>query len=165
MDPQVRPFVQSLERLHDDIFEAVAPLTDREVNWRHPQLSNTIGILLRHVAGSERHWIIQVVGGRTVPRDRDAEFGRDPVSKEHVVADLRAAHVDVRAVLGSLTAADLVREVEITFRGLPRTLPAGWAVLHSLEHTSYHLGQIQLFKKLAQGDPETAGGGRIARGD
>jgi len=88
MDPQVRPFVQSLETLHKDIFAAVEPLTDREVNWAHPQLSNTIGILLRHVAGSERYWIIEIVGGREVPRDRDAEFGHEPLSKDRVVADL-----------------------------------------------------------------------------
>jgi hypothetical protein len=27
-------------------------------------------------------------------------------------------------------------------------VPKGFALLHSLQHTSYHLGQIQLFKKL-----------------
>jgi uncharacterized damage-inducible protein DinB len=149
MDPQVRPFVQSLETLHNDIFAAVEPLTDREVNWADPQLSNTIGILLRHVAGSERHWIIEVVGGRKVPRDRDAEFGREPLSKEAVIADLRAAYDEVHAVVASLGAADLAREIEIPFRNERRVLPAGWALLHSLQHTSYHLGQIQLFKKMA----------------
>ena len=149
MDPQVRPFVQSLETLHNDIFAAGGPLTDREVNWASPQLSNSIGILLRHVAGSERHWIIEVVGGRKVPRDRDAEFGREPLSKEAVIADLRAAYDEVHAVVASLGAADLAREIEIPFRNERRVLPAGWALLHSLQHTSYHLGQIQLFKKMA----------------
>jgi uncharacterized damage-inducible protein DinB len=151
MDPQVRPFVLSLERLHHDLFEAVEPLTDREVNWAHPQLSNTIGILLRHTAGSERHWIIEVVGGRKVPRDRDAEFGHERLSKDAVVSDLRAAYNDVRAVLETLRAEDLTREVEIHARGERRMLPGGFALLHSLQHTSYHLGQIQLFKKLAGG--------------
>ena len=150
MDPQVRPFIQSLETLHKDIFAAVEPLTDREVNWAHPQLSNTIGILLRHVAGSERYWIIEIVGGREVPRDRDAEFGHEPLSKDRVVVDLRAAYDEVRPVIESLSAADLAREIEIPFRNERRSLPVGWALLHSLQHTSYHLGQIQLFKKMAQ---------------
>ena len=114
MDPQVRPFVQSLDRLHQDLFEAVEPLTDREVNWAHPQLSNTIGILLRHSAGSERYWIIERVGGRPVVRDRDAEFGREPLAKDAVVAELRAAYDEVRGVLESLRAADLTREIELT---------------------------------------------------
>ena len=28
-------------------------------------------------------------------------------------------------------------------------MAAAWALLHSLQHTSYHLGQIQIFKKMA----------------
>ncbi len=149
MEPQLRPFVLSLERVHQDIFEAVEPLTDREVNWVHPQLSNSIGILIRHVAGSERYWIVEVVGGRKIQRNRDSEFGHEPLSKEAVVSDLRAASNEVRAVMESLGAGDLMREVEIRSRGERRMLPAGFALLHSLQHTSYHLGQIQLFKKLA----------------
>lgn len=149
MDAQVRPFVQTLQRLHDDIFEIVTPLTEQEVNWAHPQLSNTIGILLRHTAGSERYWIVQVVGGRVVDRDRDAEFGRERLTKEAVVADLRAAYQDARGVLESLDAADLTRTIEFGYRDERRTEAASWALLHSLAHTSYHLGQIQLYKKMA----------------
>jgi uncharacterized damage-inducible protein DinB len=149
VDPQVRPFVQQLERLHDDIFEAVAPLADHEVNWAHPQLANSIGILLRHVAGSERYWIVEIVGGRKVARNRDAEFGRERLAKEPVVADLRAAYGEVRAVLESLGGSDLVRPVEFGYRDERRTEAAAWALLHSLAHTAYHLGQIQLYKKMA----------------
>jgi uncharacterized damage-inducible protein DinB len=150
VDPQVRPFVQILERLHDDIFEIVAPLTDREMNWAHPQLSNSIGILLRHTAGSERYWIAEVVGGRSMSRNRDAEFGREHLGTEQVVADLRAAYGEVRAVVESLSSSDLTREIEIPFRNERRTVPASWALLHSLAHTSYHLGQIQLYRKMAE---------------
>jgi uncharacterized damage-inducible protein DinB len=151
MDPQVRPFILSLERLHNDLFKAVEPLTYGEVNWGHPQLSNTIGILLRHTAGSERYWIIEVVAARKVTRDRDAEFGHEPLSKDAAVANLRAAYDEVRAVLESLRAEDLTSEVEISDRGERRRVPKSFALLHSLQHTSYHLGQIQLFKKLASG--------------
>ena len=149
MDAQVRPFVQTLQRLHDDIFAIVTPLTEQEVNWAHPHLSNTIGILLRHVAGSERYWIVQVAGGRTVDRDRDAEFGREPLGKDAVVADLRAAYEEARGVLDSFEAADLTRTVEFGYRDERRTEAASWALLQSLAHTSYHLGQIQLYRKMA----------------
>lgn len=150
MDSHVRPYVQMLQKLHDDIFEAVGPLTDREVNWTHPQLANTIGILLRHTAGSERFWIVQVAGGRPVARNRDAEFGREPLAKEQVVADLRAAYDEVRGVIESFTADDLARPVTFDFRNERRTEAAAWALLQSLTHTSYHLGQIQLYRKMAQ---------------
>lgn len=150
MDAQVRPFVQILEKLHKDIFEVVAPLTDHEVNWAHPRLSNTIGILLRHVAGSERYWIAEVAGGGKVIRDRDAEFGREPLRKEQEVARLQAAYEEVRTVLESLRAGDLAREVTFGPHDKRRTETASWALLHSLAHTSYHLGQIQLLRKMAE---------------
>ncbi len=152
MDPHVQPFIQMHDQLHDDIYAAIAPLSDREVNWAHPSLSNTIGILLRHAAGSERMWILQVVGGQTIQRDRKAEFGREALSKDALVAELRRAQAETRAVLERLTAADLTRTVEVKWRGTPQTFQVAWAVLHALEHTSYHLGQIQLFKKMAQSD-------------
>ncbi len=150
MDSEVRPFAQMLDQLHGDIFAAVESLTDREINWAHPDLSNTIGILLRHIAGSERHWITQTVGGRTVHRDRNAEFGREALSKDAVVRDLTHAYEEAKQVIAGLSSADLTRTVELDFRGKMQTFHIAWALLHSLQHTAYHLGQIQLFKKMAK---------------
>ena len=91
MEAFVTPLAESLDRLHDDIYQAVEPLSDGEINWKHPSLSNTVGILLRHVAGSERYWIVQVVGGRQVPRNRDAEFEHEPLTETPPVAAPRRA--------------------------------------------------------------------------
>lgn len=149
MDAFVQAYAEVLKSLHEDIFKAVEPLTDAEINWAHPHLSNTIGVLLRHIAGSERSWVVQVVGGRPVQRNRDAEFKRESLFKDALVADLRQAYADVRGIVEKLSAADLTREVETTFRDTPRKSSVGWALLHSLQHTAYHLGQIQLFKKMS----------------
>lgn len=149
MDPLLVPFVESLDRVHADIYQAVEPLSDEAINWRHPDLSNTIGILLRHIAGSERFWIVHVAGGREMARDREAEFGRERLSKAPLVADLRAAQREVAEALARLSAGALSQTVEISHRGTTRTVSRHWAVLHSLAHTAYHLGQIQLFKKMA----------------
>lgn len=150
MDALVKPISQTIEVIHDDIFEAVEPLSDEAINWTHPHLSNTIGILLRHIAGSERYWIGEVVGGRSAQRVREAEFVRERLQKAPLVEGLRQAHAFVQEVLGTLTLADLTREVDVTWRGKQHRLTKEWAVLHSVHHSSYHLGQIQLFKKMAQ---------------
>lgn len=149
MDPQIKPFIETIDQLHEDIYKAVEPLSDEEINWRHPHLTNTVGILLRHVAGSERYWIIEVVSGKPIQRKRDLEFGRDRLEKAPLLANLRAAQQEVTAAVGSLSAAQLVDEIVQTYRDLPRRLTKSWAVLHSIQHTSYHLGQIQLFAKMA----------------
>jgi len=149
MDPLVTPYLEHLDRLHEDIYEAVEPMSDAAINWRHPQLSNSIGVLLRHIAGSERYWIVQTVGGMAVPRDRDAEFGRERLTKTPLAADLRRAHQEARRVVERLGASDLVRTLQLPYRGSTRTVTAQWALLQSLQHTAYHLGQIQLFSKMA----------------
>src|SRR5437867_8032045 len=149
MDPTVNTISQALESLHEDIFKAVDPLGDAEINWVHPQLSNTIGILLRHVAGSERYWIGEVVGGRAMHRKRETEFEHDQLMKAPLVESLRRAHAEVQEILRSLTAADLTAPIEVKLEGSMRRVTKAWAILHSVAHTSYHLGQIQLFKKMA----------------
>jgi uncharacterized damage-inducible protein DinB len=149
MDSTVTPLSQMLQSLHEDIFNAVEPLSDAEINWSHPHLSNTIGILLRHIAGSERYWIGQVVGGRRVTRDRDAEFVRERLRKAPLVENLRNAHNDVQEVLRSLSTADLAAPIAVEWRGGTQRFLRMWAIVHAVEHTSYHLGQIQLFKKMA----------------
>ncbi len=149
MDALGTSLTQVLDLLHADILAAVDPLKDEEINWVHPSLSNTIGILLRHIAASERYWIGEVAGGRAMQRDRSAEFGRERLSKGPLVDDLRRAHTEVREVVQKLTGADLMTEVEVELRGSRRRATRAWAVMHSMQHTGYHLGQIQLFKKMA----------------
>lgn len=149
MDPLILSISQQLESLHNDIFKAVDSLGDAEINWAHPRLSNTMGILLRHVAGSERYWIREVVGGQPVHRNRDAEFVKDHPTKAPLIDNLRRAHAEVQDVLRSLTASDLAAVIEIPWDTQRRSVTKIWVILHSVEHTAYHLGQIQLFKKMA----------------
>ena len=149
MDPQMKPFIQIVDFLHDDIYKTVDPLTDDEINWRHPHLTNSVGILLRHIPGSERYWILEVVGGRTIQRNRDEEFGRERLRKTPLVENLRRAQAEVKEVLEGISPDHLMDEVEQNFRGKTVRFTKSWAVLHSIQHTAYHLGQIRLFGKMA----------------
>lgn len=148
MDPYIEDHWTTIEGLHKDIFDAVAPLTDDQINWRHPTLSNTIGILLRHIAGSERHWIAEVVGGRPIERVRDAEFEHEDLEKGPLLDGLHDALGLVKDVLEQTTTADIRQTIQGEWRRRPHTYTKGWALLHSVQHTAYHLGQIQLFRKM-----------------
>jgi len=145
MDPQARAFVETINLLHDDMVKAVDGLTDAEINWRHPHLSNTIGILLRHVAGSERYWIVEVVGGRPIHRRRETEFAGERLEKEPLVDSLRSAQAEVTGIVGKMAPRELTDEVQHQAGHVTKA----WAILHSIQHTAYHLGQIQLFRKMA----------------
>lgn len=149
MDSAVKAISDTFEELHSETLKAVEPLGDEQINWVHPQLSNTIGVLLRHLAGSERYWIGEVVGGRSVGRQREAEFAHEPLKKDPLVQGLRETYAATAQLLQRLTADHLREEIEITYRGSKRKVTKQWAMLHMMHHCAYHLGQIQLFKKMA----------------
>jgi uncharacterized damage-inducible protein DinB len=148
MDPHVAPYWHMIEDLRRQVLEAVAPLDDAAINRAVPPLANTIGILLRHLAGSERYWITEVAGGRPINRDRDAEFAPAPVRKADLVAAIERVRGESRAVVESFTAADLLVEVVAHRpRGVTRETRAG-ALLHVTQHLAYHLAQIRFLVRL-----------------
>ncbi|MGH2349217.1 MAG: DinB family protein, partial [bacterium] len=131
MDPSLEDHWKTIEELHKDIFEAVEPLSDDQINWRHPALTNTIAILLRHVAGSERWWIGEVIGGRPMHRVRDTEFEHERLQKAPLVEGLHDALGVVKEVLEQTTPADLRQVMKGTRRGKAYRYTKEWALLHS----------------------------------
>jgi len=150
MDPLVAPYAKVLDDIHRDAASIVTLLGDEAVNRRVPGLQNTVGILLRHMAGSERYWIGEVVGGIAAHRNRDAEFAGDRVDKATALGEMDRAAATTRQVLNGLRVADLLTEVQVR-RG-PETLKEtrGQSLLHATQHLAYHLGQLRILAKLAQ---------------
>jgi uncharacterized damage-inducible protein DinB len=151
MDPHVAPYARMLEDLRRQVIEATSPLTDEQINRRVPDLRNTIGILLKHIAGSERYWVGEIAGGRAAQRNRDAEFEHAPVRKDEALAEIERVAALSRDVLDRLTRDDLLVEVEAHRPGgVVRETKTG-ALLHAVQHLAYHLGQIRYIARLLQG--------------
>ncbi len=107
---------------------------------------NSAGSLGLHVAASEAMWIQEVIFGRPYPRDREAEFRPKPhltlADVERVLNETRATHLDLLAALGD---ADL-ESTRPSPRGSSYTV--AWYLWHTIQHESYHLGQVALYAKL-----------------
>lgn len=120
-------------------------LSEDDVWWRANEGSNSIGNLLLHLDGSTRKWILNVVGGANLPRDRDAEFAeRGPIEKALLLGRLRATLANADRVLAALDEATLLEERQLWEDEKVTVL---WAVLHALEHFAVHTGQIILITK------------------
>lgn len=154
-----------LEDLRGQLFAALEPLADTEVNRRFPGLENTIGILLRHMAGSERYWIGSVVGGEPSHRNRDAEFGHDSLSKSVLLEELRSVQAQTKQILSRTRSADLDAPVRVErARGAVEKTKA-WAIIHATQHLAYHLGQVRLMATMAQKSSlGSQGGDRTSHG-
>ena len=150
MDPQVAAVHEVMEDLRGQLYRLLEGLEDADLNRTYPGLQNTIGILVRHLAAAENYWVGGVAGGGSQARNRDAEFGRDPLTKTELMAALRAAQEVSEQVVAHLRAGDLETPVQAQRGRGPVQTTKGFALLHALQHLAYHLGQIRLMAALAR---------------
>jgi Protein of unknown function (DUF664) len=141
----VDELVSYVERAVGQMADIVGELGDDLAN-RRPALpgANSPYVILRHCLGVMEFWGGQVVAGRTVQRDRAAEF-----RASGPVAALIAATRDGRAAFRADAAkADPGAPPRGTHPSKDRdeleTRTQGTALLHVLEEVTQHLGQMEL---------------------
>ena len=167
MLPEVDNYLQRIEDLHRQVSGLITGLPAEALNWRplppavpassgqpgrgagatEEDATNSLAVLATHIAGAERFWIGEVIGGRPPTRDRDAEFLTEVEDGSQLVRLLERTGLETREVLTTLTEADLgnLREV------WGRQLPVCWGIVHIIDHTALHLGHMQLTYQLWMG--------------
>jgi uncharacterized damage-inducible protein DinB len=130
------------------VIRCVEMLPEEDVWWRPNDASNSVGNMLLHLCGNLREWIVGGAGGRRFERDRPWEFAaRGGKSKAKLLAELDQTVRDVESVLADLCEDSLMDRVTVQGFEVSRL----HAVYHSVEHFSYHLGQIAYVVKLRCG--------------
>lgn len=127
---------------------ALGSFDEDDLWWRPNPASNSVGVLLVHLAGNVRQWVVHGLGGLPDVRERAAEFARrgglGPEEAFGVLMDsVRAAD----GVLAGLDPALLDRPLRI--QGIETT--GLRALYHVVEHFSMHTGQILYIAKLRAG--------------
>jgi uncharacterized damage-inducible protein DinB len=152
MDAGVAAVQDHLDDVWNSLLAAVREIDDDLFQWRPGPEFNSVAILLRHLAGSERWWIGEQIGGVPAHRDRDAEFVHDSPPRAEVLRGVEEARALTRRVLSGVTAADLAAPVSAKTKRLssPEQPNKYWALLHYLEHLGYHRGQILLLRNLGR---------------
>jgi uncharacterized damage-inducible protein DinB len=141
-----------IEDLRGQVRDLVAGLPAEALNWRPlsgegEQVTNSLAVLVAHVAGAEHFWIGEVVGGLPASRDREAEFATTAEDAAELVRLLEATGAETSQVFARLQPSDL--DGERAARG--RTIPVRWCILHVVDHTALHLGHMQLTYQLWRG--------------
>jgi hypothetical protein len=145
VETSVDAVVSYVDRAVEQMAAIVTELGDDLAN-RKPVLpgSNSPYAILRHCLGVMEFWGGEVVAGREITRDRDAEFrARGPVAgltaataeaKRRFRADAATAEFAAppRGGMDDMSPAEL----EFTSQG--------HALLHVLEEVTQHLGQMEL---------------------
>jgi hypothetical protein len=146
--PEIESFRIRIGYEFDRLLETIAGLDDEAVNWKPPVPGgNSLLVLVTHALASAEEHIVGKAAGKTVVRDRAAEF----------VVTGGAGHLAARA-------AEVRRRIDEALAGLEGRLdeerdpPFGkWPgsrgtvrdrLIHGVSHTAEHVGHAQLTRDL-----------------
>ena len=129
---------------------AMAQVTDEQLTHAPDRESNSIALIVKHLAGNLRsRWTdFLTTDGEKPNRNRDSEFVSPPPTRAELMAMWEAGWNCVWAALEPLTEADLARTV--TIRGEPHSVMQ--AINRQLAHYPYHCGQIVMLAKHFRGE-------------
>jgi len=152
MITELANYLERLGDLRGQISGMVGGLPAEALNWRPlpgtgDHATNSLAALAAHSAGAEHFWIAEVVGGRPATRDREAEFATLAASSAEIIRLLENTSLKTREVFLTLKDTDLKETRETA----GRTVPVRWCLLHVIDHTSLHLGHMQVTFQLWAG--------------
>ena len=139
-------YLNLLQKCHNEIIDALDGLPPAALDWTLGPDTNSISVLVFHLTGAERFWIGDVAAQDPTGRDRDAEFRVRDVRVDILKKRLEDNMEYARTTLEKFTIQDL-KTMRVSVKD-GREFTVAWALLHALEHTSVHLGQIQLNRQL-----------------
>lgn len=160
MSDETTQIARVLDQIGHEVLDQLEGLSDEALN-RHLTLpeANTLFALAIHLVGAGEFWVLVIAGGRTIPRDRLAEF-----QASGTCADLTERYerwiADVHEVLNALVPERLEERIDVNrFRSPPgasaEEVSVREALLHAVEHSALHLGHIQLTRQLLGYSPPT----------
>ena len=123
-----------------------AQVSDENLFWQYNEDSNSIGSLVKHIAGNmlSRWTDFLNSDGEKEWRNRDAEFENDLQSRKELIDLWEKGWDCLFTALDRLTEADLEKEIYIRNQG--HTVME--AINRQLAHYPYHVGQIVFLGKM-----------------
>jgi uncharacterized damage-inducible protein DinB len=139
--------LETNKRLAD---KAVAQLSDAKLHVTLDEHTNSIAVIMKHVAGNliSRWTDFLTTDGEKEWRNRDDEFVDSFKDRVGLEAYWERGWNCVVDSLKGLSEDDLSKTVQI--RGEPHSVPL--AIQRSLGHTCYHVGQIVQVARIQAGD-------------
>jgi len=154
MNPEIATYSTYIRKQIADVHAALKGLSEEQLN-RRPDVpgANCGYVIATHVLGNARAWVLGIVCGQPLRRDRPGEFASSGTYEElGKVACALSGEID--AALAALEPSTLddrfVPAQELWGEGTPHEMSRREALAHVLEHASMHLGQIQLTRDVVR---------------
>ncbi len=126
--------------------KTINQLPDEKLFWQYNEESNSIAIIVQHIAGNmlSRWTDIFTTDGEKEWRNRDAEFDAKLETRDAVLSTWNKGWDCFLNTLNSLTSEDLDKTIYIRNMGLS----VQDAIDRQLAHYPYHIGQIVFIGKM-----------------
>jgi uncharacterized damage-inducible protein DinB len=142
----VREFeIRIFEESYPRIYKCLSLLNEDQI-WQSPNGSiPSVGCLILHLCGNARQWILSGLGEEEDNRNRDDEFIiHQNIRKSDFIFLLENLKVKLRTCLNELSEESLEKKIIVQDFNV-----SGFsAIVHVIEHFSYHTGQITTLTKL-----------------
>jgi hypothetical protein len=152
MNPEIETYSKYIRKQIADIHEALKGMSDEQLNqWPDLPGANSGYVIAIHVLGNARAWVLGIVCGQNLRRDRPAEFASSG-TYEALRKESGVLSGEIDSALAALDpqrlSERLVPSQELWGEGEPHEISVREALAQVLEHASMHLGQIQVTRDL-----------------
>jgi len=141
--------IKSFRGLKSNAEKAIEQISDAEMHWSYNEDSNSIAIIIKHMAGNmiSRWTDFLTSDGEKPDRNRDGEFEDDFKTRQEIMDYWNRGWKVFLDTMNSLHEEDLLRTIYI--RKEPHTVVR--AIQRQLAHYGYHCGQIVYVAKQIKG--------------
>ncbi len=142
--------IHDLKRTKAQVEKGIAQVSDEDLHWQPDAESNSIAIIMKHMAGNmlSRWTDFLTSDGEKPERNRDGEFVDTLTSRADLMSFWERGWTCTFKAIEPLTADDLAKTV--TIRGELHSVPL--ALVRQVGHYSSHAGQIVYIAKHRAGD-------------
>ncbi|MDX2000083.1 MAG: DinB family protein [Thermoanaerobaculia bacterium] len=124
-----------------------------------PGLTNSGGVLVRHLCGNLQHFVGAGLGNTGYVRDREAEFGALPWPRERLLAEIAATEKAVTETLAGLPPEAVSAPYPAPVGDL--RLDTDDFLTHLAVHLGFHLGQVGYHRRVVTGEPKSVVGNTL----
>ena len=133
-----------LELYRDIMVYKIEGLDEEQARFRPAPDAPSLLNLIVHLTGVERRWFEQIIAGRAIDRDRDAEFRELDVTVADAVAAYRAQWQRSNEVYDAIGSLDDACPGESGYS-------VRWVLQHMVEEVARHAGHADITRQLIDG--------------
>ncbi len=142
----LKAMLQEMDKIKKQGDGTLVQLTEEQLYFAPDSESNSIAVLVQHIAGNmrSRSTDFLTTDGEKASRDRDAEFTHHRLSKEELMQEWEDAWAIFYETVHALSQEDLLQMVSV--KG--KETPAMAALMTQLVHYAGHIAQMMYVAKM-----------------